>query len=199
MTGDPTSIDCTDPSCAAAPQRDVRSLCPSGSGCPIEPELNCANGLDDNGNGLVDCEDPSCSWAPHCPPVCPFTEECFNGLDDNCDGLVDVLDPQCRDCTGARAIPEAGIGPDGLPLCADGCDNDGDLLLDCFDPDCASDPACSVVCILGGAPAAPEACTDGCDNDLNGLVDCADPTCCNIDPAACCGVGSCAPCIAPPR
>ena len=86
------------------------------AGCPApDPVVElCANGLDDDDDGLLDCYDDDCIGS------CP--EQCSNGIDDDADGTVDCADP---DCTGA--CPEA---------CDDGIDNDGDDTIDCDDLDC---------------------------------------------------------------
>jgi len=52
---------------------------------------DCANGIDDDNDGLVDCEDRDCLGS--CPEN--VGERCSNGLDDDGDGLVDVQEPTC--------------------------------------------------------------------------------------------------------
>lgn len=44
-----------------------------GARCPTAPVLqeNCANGVDDDGDGLVDCDDPACSGVAACPVIAP--------------------------------------------------------------------------------------------------------------------------------
>ncbi len=73
----------------------------------------CANGTDDDGDGLVDCLDPDCDGqtcaiagggsgtcqSNNCVACLPVTEVCSNGIDDDCDGLVDCAD---LDCNGQR-------------------------------------------------------------------------------------------------
>lgn len=49
-------------------------------------ETNCADGIDNDGDGLVDCIDPDC---PPCKPVCPPGKECCDGIDNNGDGKID--------------------------------------------------------------------------------------------------------------
>jgi len=60
-------------------------------------EVDCANGFDDDGDGLVDDDDPDC--APPPPP-----EDCDNGIDDDGDGLTDGDDPDCQ-----QPEPEVGL------------------------------------------------------------------------------------------
>ena len=44
-----------------------------GARCPTAPvpQEDCANGLDDDGDGLVDCDDPACSGVAACPVIQP--------------------------------------------------------------------------------------------------------------------------------
>jgi PKD repeat protein len=51
----------------------------------------CADGVDNDCDGLIDCADPDCSGEPECQ-----FEICDNGLDDNSNGLTDCEDPQCH-------------------------------------------------------------------------------------------------------
>jgi hypothetical protein len=59
----------------------------------------CANGRDDDGDGLVDCADPNCAGDPLCAQ--PGHEVCGNCIDDDGNGLTDYEDAVC--CTGAPA------------------------------------------------------------------------------------------------
>ncbi|GMU23501.1 MAG: hypothetical protein AMXMBFR13_35790 [Phycisphaerae bacterium] len=55
------------------------------------PEL-CANGMDDDGDGLADCADPACD----CELVSETSSAaCSDGVDDDGDGLIDCADPDC--------------------------------------------------------------------------------------------------------
>ena len=53
----------------------------------IEPESDCADGNDNDGDGLIDCEDDDC--------VDACMEDCEDGLDNDGDGLVDCDDDEC--------------------------------------------------------------------------------------------------------
>jgi hypothetical protein len=106
-----------------------------------EPE-DCANGSDDNANGLVDCEDSQCWAADACAEVCD------NAADEDLDGLLDCED--FEDCAEAPSCFESG--------CADSTDNDGDGLLDCADFDCVGSSDCT-----GGSGAMGDACTSHSD------------------------------------
>ncbi|NUN15589.1 MAG: hypothetical protein HUU55_18350 [Myxococcales bacterium] len=56
-----------------------------------EPTIElCANGFDDNDNGLADCADPACFGKPAC-----VESICSDLVDNDKDDLVDCLDPDC--------------------------------------------------------------------------------------------------------
>ena len=97
------------------------------------PEV-CANGTDDNLDGLVDCADADCAVAVGC-----IETQCNDYLDDDEDGAFDCLD---ADCAGSAQCQED---------CDDGVDNDGDGLPDCFDVACRGSAACPVQSCLGVA------------------------------------------------
>lgn len=52
----------------------------------------CANGVDDDGDGRVDCDDPKCVAAGRCESS---ADACANGLDDDDNGAVDCEDRTC--------------------------------------------------------------------------------------------------------
>jgi len=81
----------------------------------------CANGLDDDGDGLVDFgSDPGCTAADDGDETEPSLA-CDNGLDDDGDGAIDFgSDPGCAD-------PAA---PTESPACQNGLDDDGDGFVD---------------------------------------------------------------------
>ncbi len=66
---------------------------PIGCGCVFETidcestAEDCANGIDDDLDGLMDAEDPGCLPADK--------RECGNKIDDDGDGQVDAADPDC--------------------------------------------------------------------------------------------------------
>mgnify|MGYP002381847139 CR=1 FL=1 len=144
---------------------------------------NCANGVDDDGDGLVDCTDGDCRMDPRCFMCVPTGREgdavsCRDGRDNDCDGLLDCAD------TGCSALPACCVatGPEaGFMACFDGRDNDCNGRTDCDDPQCATQPMC---CRPTGVENTATACLDGVDNDCNGRVDCADPGC-STQPRCC--------------
>jgi putative metal-binding protein len=174
---------------------------------PGLPEV-CADGSDNDCNGVLDCFDPVCEDVPNC--ACqPESEICDNLDDEDCDGTVDCNDPDCigtpacgcgvvdicgngidDDCDGPLDCDDSDCVADQIcqcmgsfEFCTNDADDDCDLLVDCADPDCAGDFACSCI-----PPGSPEVCNDDFDNDCDMLVDCADP--------ACVGSPSCSQCTA---
>jgi len=53
----------------------------------------CANGVDDDGNGLTDCADPSCDGSGVCEAT---ADACGNDVDDDGDGLTDCAEADCQ-------------------------------------------------------------------------------------------------------
>jgi subtilisin family serine protease len=77
--------------------------------------IACADGFDDDGDGLVDLADPGCEDAADDSEL--GSVQCDNGEDDDEDGFTDSAnDPGC---SGAEGTNES-------PRCQDGVDNDGD-------------------------------------------------------------------------
>ncbi len=78
-------ISCGDGTCHQV------EMCSCAADCIPEPsELDCADGLDDDCDGLIDDADPDCS--------CVATEVglCSDGVDNDCDGLTDGADLDCQ-------------------------------------------------------------------------------------------------------
>jgi MYXO-CTERM domain-containing protein len=98
----------------------------AGTG-PSTTPAQCADGLDNDGDGDVDYpEDASC--VSFLDDTEGNTPECEDGVDNDDDGQTDADDPDCA----------TGNGETGVPACADGIDNDGDGKIDY-----PSDPQCS--------------------------------------------------------
>jgi len=124
----------------------------------------CANGLDDDGDGLIDNDgagDPAkadvdgCLCGPNNSPMpdlcmCPMNPQesasCCDGLDNDGDGLIDSDDPECQ-CSGGSSE-----GP--LAQCSNCKDDDGDGTTDWFNPRFPPDPGCA----------------NGGDNDERGAI-----------------------------
>ena len=176
-------------------------------------ELNCNDGLDQDGDGLTDCADPDCQATAACGGRAdggPGETNCSNGLDDDDDGSTDCDDRDCSDspdCTGGE-ICDDGLDNDddgyvdcddadcagasycasGSEICTNGIDDDDDGYIDCDDGDCYGSVYCN------GA----EICDDGIDNDVDGYTDCADSDCSSLSACAPadCNNGQCY-CLAP--
>jgi hypothetical protein len=133
-----------------------RALVGTGPGEDEARAPQCADGVDDDGDGLVDDRDPDCRFA------CTRSErpqpQCANDLDDDGDGLTDTEDPGCRG---------ASDGDERNPACGNGVDDDGDGRVDFpADPGCAS--------VRGDDehdPDVPPACANGVDDDGDGATD----------------------------
>ncbi|MEJ6795186.1 MAG: hypothetical protein QNK63_00605, partial [Flavobacteriales bacterium] len=100
-------------------------------------ECDCADGIDNEGDGLIDCDDPDCASAPECVDCIAYECDCADGIDNDGDGQIDCND---SDCASASECVDCTLYECD---CADGIDNEGDGLIDCDDPDCASNPSCS--------------------------------------------------------
>jgi len=172
---------------------------------------NCADGLDNDCDGLADAADPGCAVAAEA--------NCFDGSDNNQDGLTDCADPTCAGATGGTTTT-CGVGacantgnqicqggvpvPNCTPLPAgtETCNNIDDNCDGTVDNGIAAVPSvcgtgiCAatgqITCVGGqlvdscipGTPQA-EVCNN-LDDDCNGVIDniAAVPTSC--------GVGACA-------
>ena len=147
-------------------------------GCEEKPalEVDCANGVDDDGDGDLDCSDADCVGTEAC------VENCDNDSDDDLDGAIDCFD---TDCVGTVPCVES---------CDNGLDDDADGDVDCFDTDCVEAPLCVEDCSNGvdddvdgeincsdadcvGTVACVEDCSNSTDDDLDGDVDCFDADC----------------------
>jgi hypothetical protein len=131
---------------------------------PVGGPPACADGRDNDGDGLADDEDPDCVLA--CRPTERPRPACDNYADDDGDGRADWPDdPGC-----SHPTDEDESSPD----CSDGRDNDGDGRADFpADPGCAG--------IRDGDESDPDvlpACGNGEDDDGDGAIDFPDdPEC----------------------
>jgi hypothetical protein len=115
----------------------------------------CADGLDNDGDGLVDFPaDPGCANAGDNNEANP---QCADGLDNDGDGLRDF--PADPECSGPDDTTEAGT-----PACGNGVDDDGDGLVDF-----PADPGCTSA--SDRTELQRRACSDGIDNDGDGRID----------------------------
>ena len=151
----------------------------------LDEELGeCANALDDDGNGLADFpHDPHCEGRGDLlERPSEIVPSCSNGLDDDGDSLIDFpLDPGCS----GRGDPEEDL-PGEPPECVNEEDDDGDGQVD-FPDDygcvSASDPSESNACELI-ANATPLTLAAGLTTTVNipamGLTNELDLVCSNL-------------------
>jgi large repetitive protein len=132
---------------------------------------DCADGVDNDGDGLIDGDDVACAAGLDNESPDPIIPQCADSIDNDGDGLVDLQDPGCTGPDDDDEINEK------IAQCKDGVDNDDDGLIDYpNDPGCdlSLDDSEGDPCPGEGCPA----CADGIDNDGDGDVDFpADPGC----------------------
>jgi len=79
---------------------------------------DCADGLDNDGDGLIDLYDPGCVASEDPQEVSPGIG-CDDGIDNDRDGRTDLHDPQCsRPQDESEFVPEPGILLGGLAALA---------------------------------------------------------------------------------
>jgi hypothetical protein len=143
----------------------------------------CANGRDDDGDGLIDLADPGCASmndtseithdsACSSPDDTTEAEQCRDGLDNDGDGLMDAADPGCWSNPLNPGSYNPTLENEGAATsqCQDGRDNDGDGAIDLNDFSCSSRTDNDETNPRSG-------CQDGLDNDNDGVVDLNDPGC----------------------
>jgi hypothetical protein len=105
---------------------------------------DCANGIDDDGDGKIDLADAGCSSASDLSERTTLYA-CDDGLDNDGDGLFDFpADPGCSSAKAKKENPE----------CNDGIDNDNDGFIDY-----PADTNCSKA---SGPTEKPPAPSNGC-------------------------------------
>ena len=62
----------------------------TGTGSTPTSEIDCADGVDNDMDGLLDCEDDECAADPAC-----FEADCADAADNDNDGLTDCADEDC--------------------------------------------------------------------------------------------------------
>jgi hypothetical protein len=144
------------------------------------PLSQCANGSDDDGNGLVDLNDPGCENASDDSEEPGFgfvfgVPECQNGEDDDGDNATDftgsgfpTTDPECASATDT----DESTAGDQDTECETANEDDGDTDGGTF---AAGDPECTSA--DDNDEFELEECGDGVDNDSEGGADLADPGC----------------------
>lgn len=104
---------------------------------PQAPQPQCADGQDNDDDGLADAEDPGCMNAEDDDETDPLPPpaQCADGIDNDQDGLSDAEDPGCFDANDDDETDP--LPPPPAAQCADGLDNDGDSKVDLDDPGCS--------------------------------------------------------------
>jgi hypothetical protein len=129
----------------------LAAACGSGPG----EQLDCADGTDNDADGLIDDLDPGCALNDGLNEA-PDPPRCDNGIDDDGDGFVDLLDVGCE---GDLDDDEE----DPTRACNDLADNDEDGLIDQADPGCDAP--------LDDDEFNPPQCMDLVDNDGDVRID----------------------------
>lgn len=144
--------------------------------CKSEAQTRmCADGEDNDEDGLVDCVDPDCDGIGCCGGAGPedTDEACSDGCDNDGNGYTDCEDWSCwkwnPDLTACKTDEKTD---ENTPeTCSDGLDNNWNGFFDCDDYSCSESPE---VFFCEGNDIT---CADGVDNDGNGYVDCKDFSC----------------------
>ncbi len=141
----------------------------------------CADGVDNDGDGRIDAQDPGCLSGPggafnpndndeSNPAARP---QCSDTVDNDGDGRIDAMDPGCLSGPGGAFNPndnDERDGPAARPQCSDTVDNDGDGVIDARDPGCLSGPGGAFNPNDNDETNRPN-CSDGIDNDRDGRTD----------------------------
>jgi hypothetical protein len=145
-------------------------LCACSEG---QSSLTCADGKDNDGDGVTDCDDPDCS------PFCGDDNEGDCSVGD-CDGDGYTEDDGDCDDQGDDVHPDADEDCDGIDQDCDGAldedfDGDGDGYPDGANDECAGNLAADQLDCddldVDINPGVEEVCGDDADNDCDGAVD----------------------------
>jgi hypothetical protein len=127
----------------------------------------CADGIDNDGDGLIDRADPGCWTNPLDPTTYnpnrdnegARTSQCQDGLDNDSDGAIDF--PADFSCSSRQDNDETNV----KAQCQDGLDNDSDGAIDF-----PADFSCSSKQDNDETNTKAQ-CQDGLDNDGDGAID----------------------------
>lgn len=149
------------------------ALAGMATSCAPDEVNDCADGADNDGDGLVDTEDPGCSLNGDLETPDPVLPACNDRVDNDEDGLIDLEDPGCD---AESDDDETNVA---IPACRDGIDNDGDGLIDF-----PHDPGCAISLQDSEEDTCPDgadcpACANGVDDDGDGTADYPDDLGCN--------------------
>ena len=122
-----------------------------GPDIPFDPQIDycnggtpppalCADGIDNDQDGLIDLNDPGCSNAQdNSESPDPQPLQCADSIDNDSDGLTDLADPDCDSAQDNTESGSMGTSTGTTTVqCNDTIDNDGDTLIDLNDPGCSS-------------------------------------------------------------
>jgi hypothetical protein len=110
-----TSDGCPSVACSLLLDPLNNAICRKPS--PEDSNSACANGIDDDLDGLIDCADPDCLGHDTCPPT---TWHCGPTLYDDgfrCDCGCGIQDPDCADATLASCTVCDEIGGCNAAVC----------------------------------------------------------------------------------
>ena len=168
---------------------ETAGTCLEGSSYPcvvkrLGAGFGCADGIDNDDNGLIDEKDPSCFYpwsvegsfdqADDIAVGWVGIGQCNDHIDNDGDGFVDGLDPGCASSNDASEAD--GFQPMTPGTCADGIDNDGDGDSDRDDIKCRwpTDHESADNSLYADVSGI---CRDGVDNNGDGLIDDEDLAC----------------------
>ena len=198
------TVDCADTNCRPSTSQQAAvcganglrctaagaCTCSGNGGTVQTAEQNCADGADNDCDGLQDCSEAYCQPQGNNPgQVCNTLGRSLPNTVGalTCSSLI-AGPSTCTVCTVPSGISETAEGDTvggATVTCGDGKDNDCDGVLDCQDPSCTG-KACDTLgkactstgqclCTASGGPETN--CADNLDNDCDGQKDCADSDC----------------------
>ena len=143
--------------------------------CAAASKFQCADGVDNDNDGVSDAQDPGCwsnpsnpaTYDPNRSDESVATTQCQDGLDNDGDGAIDLADFSCQNSRirNDEANPKS--------QCQDGIDNDNDGATDLNDFSCQNNRQ------RNDESSPKTQCQDGIDNDNDGATDLADFSCQN--------------------
>ena len=148
---DGTNAATCDPGCATADDESEIEHDPSCENLNDDSEgestIECADEIDNDGDGLIDFQDSDCWTDPLDPNSYDPTDtveapkpECSDGQDNDGDGLFDFCDgTNVGTCDPGCGNQDDDVEDENAPECSDGIDNDIDGFIDNKDPDCWTD------------------------------------------------------------
>ncbi|MFT3709549.1 MAG: hypothetical protein QM817_18125 [Archangium sp.] len=156
-----------------------------GTGGGVQPEANCADNIDNDGDNATDCDDSdcvgiTCGMGCRCALNRRTEVSCNDGSDNDFDTRTDCAD---TDCFGA-----------GTEICNDGVDNNCDRAIDCGDTSCNGSPQCNGLqdgkpCLLDAQCAGGDCIAESTNGAPNGF--CSNLTSCTVSTNAGCNGGLC--------